>query len=162
MHDLTLVPFRDDLAGAFAAINSEWIAAMYTLEATDRDVLGNPRARIIDAGGDILFVRAGDVGIIGTCALRPSGGGAFELTKMGVLAAARGRKAGEFLLAGAIARARDMQAEGTLTELYLLTNKRSEAAIHLYEKLGFVHSADIMARFGSAYARCDVAMVFPL
>ncbi len=159
---LQLLPYSDALAPEFEHINSEWIAAMYTLEPTDRDVLGNPRARIIDRGGDILFAATPDLGVVGACALMPSGGGAFELTKMGVLAAARGRKVGEFLLAGVIARARAMHAAGTLTELYLLTNTRSEAAIHLYEKLGFEHSGDIMARYGGKYERCNVAMVYPL
>jgi DNA-binding MarR family transcriptional regulator/ribosomal protein S18 acetylase RimI-like enzyme len=159
---LELIDYRDDLAGDFARINGEWIEQMYTLEPTDRDVLGNPRARIIDAGGDILYVRAAGLGIVGACALMPSGGGSFELTKMGVLASARGRKAGEFLLAGMIARARQRQAAGDLRELYLLTNRKSEAAIHLYEKLGFRHSDDIMQRFGRKYARCNVAMVYPL
>jgi ribosomal protein S18 acetylase RimI-like enzyme len=159
---LEIVPFSDDLADAFARINGEWIEAMYSLEATDRDVLGNPRARIIDAGGDILFVRAAGLGIVGACALMPSGDGAFELTKMGVLAAARGRKAGEFLLAGVIDRARAMHAEDRLRTLYLLTNSKSAAAIHLYEKLGFRHSDAIMQRYGRKYARCNVAMLYPL
>ena len=159
---LALLPYSDARAGAFERINTEWIEAMYTLEATDREVLGNPRALIIDRGGDILFASAGDLGIVGACALMPSGDGAFELTKMGVLAAARGRKVGEFLLAGVIDRARRMRAAGTLAELYLLTNTKSAAAIHLYEKLGFVHSADIMQRFGRKYARCNVAMSFPI
>jgi GNAT superfamily N-acetyltransferase len=81
---------------------------------------------------------------------------------MGVFAAARGRKIGEFLLAGAIARAREMRDEGRLASLFLLTNRKSAAAIHLYEKLGFVHSDDIMARHGRKYERCNVAMAFPL
>jgi ribosomal protein S18 acetylase RimI-like enzyme len=42
--------------------------------------------------------------------------------------------------------------------LYLLSNKKSAAAIHLYEKLGFQHDAEIMAEYGARYARCDVAM----
>jgi ribosomal protein S18 acetylase RimI-like enzyme len=127
---------------------------MYRLEQTDRDVLENPRERIIDPGGDILFVEAEGLGVVGTCALQRTGPGRFELTKMGVLASARGRKAGEFLLRATIARAADMGAE----TLYLLSNRKSEAAIHLYEKLGFVHDADIMGDFGARYARCDVAM----
>lgn len=44
--------------------------------------------------------------------------------------------------------------------LYLLSNKKSAAAIHLYEKFGFVHDAGIMETFGRRYARCDVAMRF--
>jgi ribosomal protein S18 acetylase RimI-like enzyme len=81
--------------------------------------------------------------------------GWFELTKMGVLEAARGRKVGEFLLAAALERARAM---GVADRLYLLTNRKCAAAIHLYEKLGFQHDAEIMALFGSRYERCDVAM----
>ena len=42
--------------------------------------------------------------------------------------------------------------------LYLLTNKRCAAAVHLYEKLGFRHDKEIMARYGAEYERCDVAM----
>lgn len=159
---LSIEAYRDDLAAAFMAINAEWIEAMYTMEATDRAVLGNPRAHIIDKGGEILFARSAALGLVGVCALMPHANAEFELTKMGVLAAARGRKVGEFLLAGVIARAREMQAEGRLGSLFLLTNRKSAAAIHLYEKLGFVHSDDIMERHGKRYARCNVAMAFPL
>lgn len=158
MPTLKIHPFSDDLAQAFHDINVEWIGAMYRIEQTDRDVLENPRARIIDAGGDILFVEAEGLGIVGACALQKTGPRQFELTKMGVLEAARGRKAGEFLLHAIIARAREMGAE----RLYLLSNAKSEAAVHLYEKLGFVHDAGIMAEFGARYARCNVAMLYPM
>lgn len=159
---LEIVEFSDDLAGDFRRINAEWIGAMYAMEATDHDVLDNPRARIVDRGGVILFVRAGDMGIVGACALMPAGDGVFELTKMGVSAAARGKKAGEFLLAGVIARAEAMAAAGSLSGLFLLTNRKSAAAIHLYEKLGFSHDAEIMERYGRRYERCNVAMSFAL
>ena len=151
---LVLREFTDDLAGTFHDINAEWIETMFALEATDRDVLRNPRERIIAPGGAILFVEVPGVGIVGACALQKTGERQFELTKMGVSAAARGRKAGEFLLAATIARAFEMGAE----MLYLLTSRKCAPAIHLYEKLGFEHDADIMARFGARYARCDVAM----
>jgi DNA-binding MarR family transcriptional regulator/ribosomal protein S18 acetylase RimI-like enzyme len=151
---LVIRPFTDDLAARFHAINAQWIEAMFTLEQTDRDVLENPRARIIEPGGDILFVEAAGLGIVGACALQKTGPGTFELTKMGVLDSARGRKAGEFLLRAILRRAAALGAE----TLYLLTNAKCAAAIHLYEKLGFVHDADIMREYGARYARSDVAM----
>lgn len=154
MTTLTILPFTDARAQAFHDINAAWIEAMFRLEPTDRDVLENPRARIMDPGGDILFVSSTEQGIVGTCALQKTGDGAFELTKMGVLDSARGQKAGEFLLAAIIARAEELGA----TKLYLLTSKRCEAAIHLYEKVGFVHDSEIMRDYGARYARCDVAM----
>jgi N-acetylglutamate synthase-like GNAT family acetyltransferase len=156
--ELRILEFRDDLAQAFHDINAEWIEDMFVMEATDRKVLENPRAMIIDRDGVILFVEADDLGIVGAVALMKSSDGVYELTKMGVLETARGRKAGEFLLAACIERARSMQ----MTRLYLLTNHICAAAIHLYEKAGFRHDAEIMARYGKTYARCDVAMAFPL
>ncbi len=151
---LKIHEFADDLARDFHDINAEWIEAMFRLEDTDREVLRDPRGRIVDAGGTILFVEAAGLGIVGTCALQKTGEGAFELTKMGVRESARGRKAGEYLLAATIARAEAMRVE----KLYLLTSHRCAAAIHLYEKLGFKHDAEIMRDYGARYARCDVAM----
>jgi ribosomal protein S18 acetylase RimI-like enzyme len=131
---------------------------MFTLEPTDEDVLRNPRARIIERGGTILFVEAEGLGIVGACALMPIAPGVIELTKMGVLQAARGKKAGEFLLAAALDRARALAPR----TLFLLTNTKNQAALHLYEKVGFVHDAAIMNKYGKRYARCNVAMSFPL
>ncbi len=151
---LTIREFSPDLAHHFNAINRSWIEAMFTLEPTDRDVLENPQQRIVDPGGVILFVEAAGLGIVGTCALQKTGPATYELTKMGVRESARGLKAGEFLLGQAIARARDLGAE----TLYLLTSRKCAAAIHLYEKNGFAHDAQIMATYGARYERCDVAM----
>jgi ribosomal protein S18 acetylase RimI-like enzyme len=154
---LSIQPWSPDLATAFHDINAQWIEAMFALEDNARAILENPQSMIIDKGGDILFVTVEGLGIVGACALMPAKQpGAFELTKMGVLDSARGLKAGEFLLAAVLDRARDMGIE----TLFLLTNKKCEAAIHLYEKLGFVHDAEIMATYGARYERCDVAMLF--
>ncbi len=151
---LVIRSFSDDLAPAFRDINAQWIETMYRLEDTDRKVLDNPRAEIIDRGGDILFVEAEGLGVVGACALQKTGERQYELTKMGVLESARGAKAGEFLLRAVIGRAREMGAD----LLYLLSNKKSAAAVHLYEKLGFEQDQKIMQTFGARYARCDVAM----
>lgn len=151
---LTIREYDDTLAGEFRDINAEWINAMFRLEAVDNEVLNHPREKIIDTGGLILFVEARGLGIVGACALLRSGPGAYELTKMGVRESARGLKAGEFLLNEIIRRAMAMHAD----PLYLLTNKRCAAAVHLYEKLGFRHDREIMARYGAEYERCDVAM----
>jgi RimJ/RimL family protein N-acetyltransferase len=47
-----------------------------------------------------------------------------------------------------------------MDKIYLLTNRKCAAAIHLYEKLGFVHDEAIMRSFGARYERCDVAMSY--
>jgi DNA-binding MarR family transcriptional regulator/GNAT superfamily N-acetyltransferase len=151
---LAILDFTDALAGAFHDINEEWITAMFRMEPADRETIEHPHEHIITPGGAILFVAAPGLGVIGTCALRRQAEGVFELTKMAVRPAARGLKAGEFLLGATIERALQMGAK----TLYLLTNTDCAAAIHLYEKNGFHHDAEIMARYGARYDRCNVAM----
>jgi len=155
---LRLVEYDDRLAPDFDAITREWVEDMFTLEENDIRIIENPKEMILGRGGEILFVEAEGLGVIGTCALMPVGGANFELTKMGVRASARGLKAGEFLLQRMLERARQMPIEG----LFLLTNRKCAAAIHLYEKAGFIHDAGIMERYGKRYARCDVAMSYDL
>lgn len=151
---LKIHEFCDELAAHFHDINAEWINAMFTLEPTDRELLENPRSKIIEPGGVILFVEARGMGIVGTCALLKTGATSFELTKMGVRESARGLKAGEFLLSAIIERAMSLNAD----PLYLLTNSKCAAAIHLYEKLGFRHDAQVLESYGARYDRCNVAM----
>jgi DNA-binding MarR family transcriptional regulator/N-acetylglutamate synthase-like GNAT family acetyltransferase len=155
---LRLVEYDERLAPEFDAITREWVEDMFTLEANDIKIIENPKEMILDRGGEILFVEAEGLGIVGTCALMRVDGDTFELTKMGVRASARGLKAGDFLLKRTLERARQMP----IGSLFLLTNTKCAAAIHLYEKAGFFHDPDIMERFGKRYARCDVAMSFDL
>lgn len=148
--------FSDDLAEAFYRINADWISDMFSLEQNDIDLLSRPRELILDKGGVVLFAETPDLGVVGTAALMVSKDGWVELTKMGVTPDARGRKVGEYLLAKTLERAASLGMD----KVYLLTNTKCAPAIHLYEKLGFVHDAEIMRLFGARYERCDVAMSF--
>ena len=156
--DLTIIDYADAHAVAFHDINAEWIRSMFVLEAHDIHVLTHPRETIVDPGGVILFAVTDAHGVVGTCALMKVAEGVFELTKMGVSESARGHKAGERLLCAMLDRARTMD----MTKLFLLTSSKCEAAIHLYEKHGFVHDAAIMQTYGATYERCDVAMSYPV
>jgi N-acetylglutamate synthase-like GNAT family acetyltransferase len=154
--DIEILLFNDLLAPYFEHINGQWINAMFVLEDIDKQVLQQPRKHIIDKGGKIWFAKHASLGIIGACALLNKGGGNFELTKMGVLDTARGLKVGEVMLRYVIQQAKEMN----ITCLFLLTNSKCEAAIHLYEKNGFEHDKQIMQTYGQSYARCNVAMRF--
>jgi len=151
---ISFLPFEPSLAPYFDSINSQWIEQMFVLEDVDKQVLRFPQQNIIDKGGKIWFAKHEALGIVGTCALINKGSDAFELTKMGVLDNARGLKVGEALLQYVIEQCKALP----ITCLFLLTNAKCEAAIHLYEKNGFVHDAEIMEEFGKSYQRCNVAM----
>lgn len=153
-NNIEFLDFSDALAPYFDSINTQWINTMFVLEDIDKQVLQHPRKHIIDHGGQIWFARHPDLGVVGACALLNKGEGNFELTKMGVLDTARGLKVGEALLRFVIGEALKMKVNC----LFLLTNAKCEAAIHLYEKNGFVHDRDIMKTYGQSYERCNVAM----
>lgn len=153
-HQVDILPYTADRAADFRDINLEWIGEMFEVEPVDRRVLDDPEGEILRMGGEIWFASIPVRGVVGAGALKPSGGGGVELTKMGVRAGLRGTGVGRRLLEHLIARGRAMGAD----PLYLLTNRRCAAAIHLYEQSGFLHDADILARHGCGYARCDVAM----
>ncbi len=153
---LRMLDYTPALAHYFESINSQWINDMFVLEEIDQQVLGNPQTNIINKGGKIWFVEHTTLGIVGTCALLNKGNGVFELTKMGVLVSARGLKVGEKLLQHVLFKTLEME----LKTLFLLTNAKCEAAIHLYEKNGFVHDNEIMQTYGACYERCNVAMKY--
>lgn len=158
MSGVRIIPWRDDLADVFRDINIEWVSSMFVMEPLDYAQLDDPQGTILAQGGTILFAETGDLGVVGTGALMKAGEGSYEVAKMGVRPAARGRGAGEALLIALIEEARVRDAK----ELFLLTNARCVAAVRLYERAGFQHDADIKVRYGPEYERCDVAMKFPL
>lgn len=153
---IKMLDFDESLAHHFETINQQWINEMFVLEEIDKQVLRNPKVHIIDQGGKIWFAEHSQLGVVGACALLNKGEGAFELTKMGVRSDIRGLKIGEKLLLHVIEQAMKMG----ISLLFLLTNSKCEAAIHLYEKNGFQHDNKIMQRYGTSYKRCDVAMIY--
>ncbi|MEP1742660.1 MAG: GNAT family N-acetyltransferase [Kangiellaceae bacterium] len=152
--NVEVLEFTPELAQYFKSINSEWIEDMFEMEESDKEILNYPEKIVIDKGGKIYFAKLPKLGVVGTCALLKKQDGSFELTKMGVLAKARGEKIGETLLAYVVEQATKMETEN----LFLLTNKKCAPAIHLYLKAGFKHDLDTMKKYGSKYERCNVAM----
>jgi putative acetyltransferase len=143
-------------ATAFRTLNEEWITRYFTLEQKDREILGDPERTILQKGGYIYMVYAGDRAV-GCVALIPMGNGVYELSKMAVSPDIRGLGIGRRLLQHAIAQARLIGAES----LFLGSNSRLENAVHLYESVGFRHVApDSIPPM--PYTRANVFMEMPL
>ena len=156
--DVEIIEYSDEYAGDFYKINIDWISENFVVEDIDKYVLSHPNEAILDKGGIILLARLGGE-IVGTCALMKMDAQngeepEYEFTKLGVSRHYRGLKIGEKLIHAAFARAREMG----LKSLFLLTNHQQRSSIHLYEKLGFTHSQEIMDKYGHEYERADVAM----
>jgi GNAT superfamily N-acetyltransferase len=152
MEPLVLRPFEAGDEAAFRELNEAWITEFFTIEAKDRQVLGDPAGYILGPGGQIVMGVLGDQ-IVGCCALLAVAEGEFEIGKMAVAEECRGRGVGRKLLANTIERAKQIGAK----RLYLETSTKLPNAIHLYEALGFSHLPPERVQ-RSPYARSDVYM----
>ncbi|MBA3260818.1 MAG: GNAT family N-acetyltransferase [Gemmatimonadales bacterium] len=145
-----VVTYRAEFRQHFERLNREWIERHFGLEPPDLEVFGDPEGHIIAPGGQIFFV-LDDAAVQGTCALVPHGGDSFELVKMAVEPAARGRGYGDLLMRAAIDFARRAGAR----RLTLVSNTALESAIRLYRKYGFVA---VPIHAGHGYERVDIQM----
>ena len=137
---------------AFRLLNEEWISRYFRLEAKDRETLGDPEGTILRKGGRVYQAwRGGEV--VGCLALIPMGDGDYEVSKMAVSPALRGKGIGRRLLLHAVAEARALGA----ASLFLGSNSTLKNAVHLYEVVGFEHvPAESLPDMH--YARADVFM----
>jgi putative acetyltransferase len=146
----------DEDATAFRTLNEEWITRYFTLEAKDREILGDPEGKILNHGGHILMAWLGHQAV-GCVALIPMGDGVYELSKMAVSPEMRGLGIGRRLLLDAIALARRIGARS----LFLGSNSKLQNAVHLYESVGFRHvPAETIPDM--PYVRANVFMDLPL
>ena len=152
-----IIAFEDQYSKDFYEINKQWISSMFEMEPIDEKILSNPQELIIDKGGYIWLAHHKQKGIVGTIALKKDGDNLWELTKMGVYESVRGLKVGEQLLHVVI----DFVREKNMN-CFLLTNSACKAAIHLYEKNGFIHDPKVLEEADCEYVRCDVSMRLPL
>lgn len=149
--EVTLRLFRPGDEEAFLHLNEAWISTDFSLEEEDRQILSEPQTYILDPGGAICIAeRNGEP--VGCCALLAIAPGELELAKMTVAEAARGLGIGRRLLEFAIERARQMGAR----RLSLESNTKAEAAVRLYERMGFRHRSGPL--HPSKYERANVFM----
>ena len=154
MSDITVVPFRRDLAGDFRRLNLDWIERLFAVEAADRKVLDDPEAAIVAKGGMIFFALDGEA-VVGTAAIIRFSDVRFELAKMAVAGTHQRRGIGELLGQAC----KDWATGKGVQTVFLETNSRLANAIRLYERLGFRHAVD---PHPSDYARSDVYMEMPI
>lgn len=152
--NIEIIPFKPEYAQQFKDLNIEWLEKYFWVEPHDEEVLGKPQKYIIEPGGNIFFVKEGEI-IIGTVALMRMEEGIFELTKMAVTPQSQGKKIGQKLLDHTLkyAKARGWK------KLIIYSNRKLENAIFIYKKYGF---NEIPIEGNNPYARGDIKMELPL
>lgn len=129
---IEILEFKPKYARLFREINREWLEEFFTVEPYDQIVLDDPVGQIIARGGYILLAKV-DGEVVGTCALLKHTSTKYELAKMGVFRAYRGKGIGRKLAEAAIAKSVQIGAD----TLVLATSKDLEAANALYHSMGF-------------------------
>ena len=109
-----------------------WLDQYDLIEEEDLRIMRDPYDAILNPGGQILLA-VEDGALLGTLSLIPEGEGVFELAKMGVAPAHRRSGVADALMA----RAHGWAWEQGARKLMLFTNRKLEAAQHLYAKWGF-------------------------
>lgn len=131
---IKIVPFENTHAAAFKQLNLEWLEAYGLFEPADLQYLDKPLSNIIEQGGRILMAIT-DNGVIGTCAIIIETSNTAELAKLAVSPDAQGKGVGRMLAKESIKEARKMG----LKKIFLVSNKKLNRAIQLYESFGFKH-----------------------
>ncbi len=141
-------------ARRFGELNREWLERYNLMEPAEEEQLADPQKYFVDRGGQI-FVALHDGEVIGTCAVLPHGTDDVELAKLTVASEFRGQGVARRLVERCIAYAREQKARRVM----LVSNSQLEAALRLYESLGFRYSP---VPESSKYAVADTCMVLDL
>lgn len=149
-----IISYQPQYARSFRDLNIEWLETFFWVEPHDEEVLGNPDKYIIGPGGHIFFVRENEE-ILATVAFMKMEEGVYELTKMAVTPAARGKKIGQKLMEHVL----DFARSQNWNSLIIYSNRKLENAIHIYRKYGF---EEIPIGENNPYARGDIKMKLPL
>jgi N-acetylglutamate synthase-like GNAT family acetyltransferase len=151
---IKIVFFENIYAAAFKQLNLEWLEAYGLFEPADLNYLDNPQSNILEQGGRILIAITGN-DVIGTCAIILETNNTAELAKLAVSPNAQGKGVGRMLAIESIKEARKMG----LKKIFLVSNKKLNRAIRLYESIGFKH---MPIPKDTIYKTADVYMEFQI
>jgi putative acetyltransferase len=146
-----IIDYTDTYASDFKNINIEWLEKYNLLEDHDIQMLDDPRGTIINNGG-VIYLAEDNGSIIGSAALIHEHDGIYELAKMTVVPAWRGKGISKLLLEKCIDTARTLGAK----KIVLFSNDQLQTAIALYQQYGFKHIAVTDSPFTTANVKMEL------
>ena len=150
---IEIIDYCDDYANDFRQLNLEWLEKYNLTESHDLEIINHPKETILDGGGCIYLARSDDK-IVGTAGLANAGNGVYELVKMAVAPAFRGKGISRMLMDKCLNKAKELNAK----KIFLYSNSQLTTAISLYKKYGFIH----VDATGSPLLTADVKMELSL
>lgn len=156
MEEVKIVNYDDKRHhNAFKELNERWIRDLFVVEDADLYEIDHPVENIINKGG-YIFMAEYEGKPVGSFAMMKSSNQKYdyELVKFAVDPNIQGKGIGKKLITHCIEKARELGAH----HLFLESNRRCEAAVHLYRK----HDFREIPIEHTDYARCDIQMEMDL
>lgn len=129
---VVITTYRADLKSHFERLNRIWLEELFEVESADIIVFNDPESYILGLGGQIFFVLDNNIPV-GTCAIQYMDTGTYELAKMAVDPAYRGRGYGTMLMNAGL----DFAYQVNASKIVLITDTKLSKAISLYKQHGF-------------------------
>lgn len=150
---IELIKYQTRYHREFKSLNLEWLDKYNLTESHDLEVLNDPEGTVIARGGCIFLAKEGDE-IIGTAGLWKESEKEYELVKMTVAPAYRGKGISKLLLERCLSAAKELGAE----KIILYSNSQLKTALGLYEKFGFRHVPVTGAPFLTADVKMELSL----
>jgi len=150
---MEIIDFDISYQPDFKRLNMEWLEKYGLTEQHDLDILDHPVETVINGGGCIFLVKDGE-SIAGTAGLWKESESEYELIKMAVDPAFRGKGISHLLLSHCLEEAGKLGAE----KIILYSNSQLTTALSLYEKYGFKHVTVENAPFLTADIKMELIL----
>jgi len=150
---IRIIEYKDQYHVAFKALNLEWLDQYHLTESHDLMILDDPKGTILDRGGYIWLALDDEQGqVVGTAALIHEHDNCYELAKMSVAPAFRGKGISKLLIEQCLTTAREIGAG----KLILYSNSQLQTALRLYSQYGFQHVPVTDAPFVTADVKMEL------
>ena len=150
---MKIIAFEERYLNDFKLLNLEWLEKHGLTEDHDLEVLNNPQEIIINTGGFIFLAKEGET-IAGTAGLAKMHDSEYELIKMAVAPAFRGKGIGKMLIEQCLQKAKELN----VAKVILYSSSKLKEAIPLYEKYGFKHIPVVDSPFVTADVKMELSL----
>ena len=148
-----IITYQPEYKNQFINLNKAWLEDFFVVEPHDNDVFNNIESYILEPGGMIFFCLVNNE-VAGTVAMQKVNNTTYELAKLAVAKKFQGLKLSNLLMDSCIAFAKEKNAK----TIMLLSNRKLQNALRLYEKYGFIE----VTMQENGYTRANIQMELKL
>ena len=148
-----IITYNPKFKSYFIDLNKAWLEEYFFVEKHDIEVFDNIEEVILKPGGEIFFCLV-DGEIAGTVAMQKVNDTKYELAKLAVDKKFQGQKLSNLLMDACI----NFAKEKKLSTIMLVSSRKLDTALNLYQKYHFVETA----LDETDYHRADIQMELKL